>query len=119
MATKAIADYHFSPADSQDKFHGAQLLYVGWDHHTMFCAPFCWPFPPDMRFGDIVEHVLPGAFGYHPEFAQIDWATTTWLKSGVPFVPDFDKSLAGNGLRHKDVLRFVTPGLNGLSGSGA
>lgn len=28
-----------------------------------------------------------------------------------------DKSLADNGLRHKDVIRFRTPGLTGLSGT--
>lgn len=119
MAVASVGEYPSTHLDSVDKFHGAQLLYIGWDHHTLFCAPFCWPFPPDMKFGDVVHGVMPGAFGYHPEFAQIDWATVTWLKSGRPFAPDFDRSLAENGIGHKDVLRFRTPGLNGLQGSGA
>jgi phenol hydroxylase P4 protein len=60
--------------------------------------------------------VLPGAFGYHPEFKQIDWDKAEWLKSGQPFKPDFDKSLAENGLGHKDALRLRTPGLTGIKG---
>ena len=103
--------------DSQYKFHGNQLLYVGWEDHLLFCAPFAFPFPPAMRFGDVVEQALPGAFGYHPDFARIDWQAVQWFKSGQPFTPDFDKSLAGNGLGHKDVIRFRTPGLTGIKGS--
>jgi phenol hydroxylase P4 protein len=70
-----------------------------------------------MRFGDIVSHVLPAAFGYHPDFAKIDWPAAQWFKSGQPFSPDFDRSLAENGLGHKDVIRFRTPGLTGIKGS--
>lgn len=117
MAVAAIKTYDFPPADRQENFHGAQLLYVGWDHHLMFCAPFCFPFPPTMRFGDIVEKVLPGAYSYHPDFAKIDWDKVQWLKSGQPWQPDFSKTLAELGLQHKDVLRFATPGLNGIQGS--
>ncbi|HEY3433360.1 MAG TPA: phenol hydroxylase subunit P4 [Rhodocyclaceae bacterium] len=119
MAVAAIKPYSGEVKDRQENFHGAQLLYVGWDHHLMFCAPFCFPFPPSMRFGDVVEKAFPPAFGYHPDFAQINWATMEWLKSGKPWKPDFNKSLAENGLKHKDVLRFKTPGLNGIKGSGS
>ena len=110
-------DYQGIPKDTVDKFHGNQLLYIGWEDHLMFCAPFAFPFPPAMRFGDIVSHVLPGAFGYHPDFAKIDWPAAQWFKSGQPFSPDFDRSLAENGLGHKDVIRFRTPGLTGIKGS--
>ncbi|HQA11454.1 phenol hydroxylase subunit P4 [Zoogloea sp.] len=117
MAVAAVKEYQFAPADTVDKFHGAQLLYIGWEDHLLFCAPFAFPFPPTMRFGDIIAGVLPGAFGYHPDFAQIDWSKVEWLKSGKPWQPDADKSLAENGLKHKDVLRFRTPGLTGIKGS--
>jgi len=122
MTVAAIKDYHFPPADSLDKFHGAQLIYVGWDQHLLFCAPYCFPLPPTMPFGAMVEQVLPPAFGYHPEFKQIDWSQVQWLRSngtaaGEPFTPDFAKSLADNGLGHKDAIRFRTPGLNGIQGS--
>jgi phenol hydroxylase P4 protein len=83
----------------------------------MFCAPFCFPFPPVMPFRDLVEKVLPGAYGYHPDWAKIDWSQVHWFKSGKPWQPSLDKSLADNGLRHKDVLRFRTPGLTGIQGS--
>ena len=121
MTVAAIKDYNFPPADSQDKFHGAQLLYVGWDQHLLFCAPYCFPQPPSMPFGALVEQVLPPDYGYHPEFKQIDWSQVQWLRgngtaAGEPFTPDFSKSLAENGLGHKDAIRFRTPGLNGIRG---
>ena len=122
MTVAAIKEYNFPPADSLDKFHGAHLIYVGWDQHLLFCAPYCFPLPPTMPFGAMVEQVLPPAFGYHPEFKQIDWSQVQWLRSngtaaGEPFTPDFAKSLADNGLGHKDAIRFRTPGLNGIQGS--
>ena len=103
--------------DRLENFHGNQLLYVGWDQHLMFCAPFAYPFPPQMLFRDIIEKVFPGSFGAHPDFAKIDWSKVEWLKSSKPWKPDFDKTLAENGLVHKDVIRFRTPGLNGIKGS--
>ena len=117
MAVAAVKEYQFAPADSVDKFHGNQLLYIGWEDHLLFCAPFAFPFPPTMRFGDILTAVLPGVYGYHPDFAQIDWSKAEWFKSSQPWQPDLDKSLAENGLKHKDVIRFRTPGLTGIKGS--
>ncbi len=117
MAVAALRKYEFEPADKLENFHGAQLLYIGWEDHLLFCAPFCLALPPTTRFGDVVRDLLPGIFGYHPDFARIDWAKVEWFKSGQPWQPDFDKSLAENGLGHKDVIRFRTPGLTGIGGS--
>lgn len=117
MAVAAVTKYEFEPKDKLENFHGNQLLYIGWEDHLLFCSPFAFPFPPTMRFGDIIDNVLPGAFGYHPDFAKIDWSQAYWFKSGKPWTPDFDKSLADNGLGHKDVIRFRTPGLTGIEGS--
>ncbi|MCE1240069.1 MAG: phenol hydroxylase subunit P4 [Azonexaceae bacterium] len=113
MAVKALYDYHFPAADTQDKFHGNQLLYVGWDDHLMFCAPFAYCLPPETKFSELVEQHLPHSYGRHPDWAKIDFSTVRWLKSGQPFVPDMNKTLAEQGLRHKDALRLQTPGLNG------
>lgn len=119
MAVNALKDYPDRIADGVEKFHGAQLLFCGWDQHLMFCAPFAWALPPETLFSDFVEQVLPPAFGAHPDFAKIEWDKVEWLKSGQPWQPDFEKSLADNGLRHKDSLRMRTPGLTGIGGSGA
>jgi phenol hydroxylase P4 protein len=83
----------------------------------MICAPVCLPLPPDMPFGALATAVLPGVYGEHPDFAQIDWAAVQWFKSGRPWTSDPAKSLADNGLVHKDVIRFRTPGLTGIRGS--
>lgn len=116
MTVKTIGNYDFPVKDSQDKFP-APLLYIGWDRHKMFCAPFCLPLPPDTPFGALSTAVFPGIFGAHPDFAKIDWNKVEWLKSGAPWQPDPGKSLAENGLKHKDVIRFRTPEMNGIQGS--
>ena len=116
MAVKSIAPYEFEQKDTVDKFP-APLLYIGWEDHKMFCAPFCVPVPPDMKFGDMVSNMLPGMFSAHPDFAKIDWTTTEWFKSGQPWTPDPAKSLQANGLQHKDAIRFRTPGLTGIQGT--
>jgi len=117
MPVTSIGPYEFEPRDKLENFHGNQLLYIGWDDHLMFSAPHAFPFPPDMPFGALLAEVLPGVYGAHPEWEKVDWSTAQWLKSGQPWVPDPEKSLADNGLRHKDVIRFVTPGLSGIKGS--
>lgn len=119
MAVIAMKEYEFSPADTVDKFHGGMLLNVGWDGHLMFCAPYVYCLPPSTPFRDLCEKILAHSFGYHPDWAKVDFATVTWLKSGQPFVPDMSKTLAENGLKHKDALRFRTPGLTGIAGSGS
>lgn len=116
MSVTAIADYDIPARDAVDRFP-APLLYIGWEDHLLFCAPFCLPLPPDMPFGALAAQVLPGVFGYHPDFARIDWNQVQWFKSGQAFSPDPAKSLADNGLRHKDVIRLRTPGLSGIKGS--
>ena len=118
MSTKAITpDYHGEMKDGIEKFHGNQLLNIGWDKHLLYAAPMCIPVPPQMSFGALVEKVLPGLFGQHPDFPKIRWDEVEWSSSGAPFKPDLAKSLAENGLVHKAVLRFRTPGLNGINGT--
>lgn len=110
-------DYHGDMKDSADKFGGLQLLNIGWDQHLMFATPLCVPLSPDMPFGALIEGVLPGLFGQHPQFAEIDWSRTRWLRSGEPFSPRLEASLVDNGLVHKATIRFQTPGLEGLEGA--
>lgn len=116
MSVVAIERYEIPARDLRENFP-APLLYIGWEDHLMFCAPFCLPLPPDMPFGALATAVLPGIYGEHPDFAKIDWAQVQWFKSGRPWAPDPAKSLADNGLVHKDAIRFRTPGLTGIQGS--
>ena len=116
MSVVALERYEFPARDVRENFP-APLLYLGWDQHLMFSAPHCLPLPPDMPFGALATAVLPGIYGAHPDFAQIDWAQVLWLKSGQPWTPDPAKSLGDNGLKHKDAIRFTTPGLTGIQGS--
>ena len=116
MSVVALERYEFPARDVRENFP-APLLYIGWEDHLMICAPVCLPLPPDMPFGALATQVLPGVYGEHPDFATIDWTTVQWLKSGQPWTPDPALSLTDNGLKHKDVIRFRTPGLTGIKGS--
>lgn len=116
MSVTAAGPYDFPARDAAGNFP-APLLYLGWDQHMMFCAPFAVPVSPATRFGDLVRQLLPRLFGEHPDFARIDWARVQWFRSAVLFTPDMGKSLADQGFGHKSVLRFRTPGLEGLHGS--
>ena len=117
MATISLGKYDFPMRDAAENFGGLLVTYWNWIDHLMFCAPVAFPFPPDMRFGDVVEQVFPGIYGVHPDFEKIDWAATDWVLDGQNFTPDFEKSLAENGLGHKSVVKFTTPGLTGIKGT--
>lgn len=120
MAVAAITpDYTGERKDRVENFHGNQVVYVGWDHHTFFCAPVEFATPPETLFGALVEDMIPGAFGLHPDFAEIDWDRVEWHLNGEPFSPERDKSLIEQGIDHKSILRMATPGLNGIKGSGS
>ena len=109
-----IGDYPLRQADTEDLFYGNRLIYLGWDNHLMYCAPFCVPLPPDMPFGALVRDVLPELYGEHPEFEDIDWKRTQWFNSSKRFIPDVGKSLEHHGLSHKSLIRFRTPALEGI-----
>ena len=83
----------------------------------MFPCPVALSLPADMPFGELTQTTLPDVYGVHPDFGQIDWNQVQWFKSGQPWTPDPAKSIEGNGLKHKDVIRFRTPGLTGIKGS--
>lgn len=120
MAVTAIIDSYIGERkDRVENFHGNQILYLAWDHHLMFCSPVALPVPPNMPFGSVVEELIPGAFSLHPEFDEIQWTDAQWHLNGNSFVPKMDATLAEQGIDHKSILRFATPGLNGIKGSGS
>lgn len=118
MSVKTISgEYPVNMKDSVDRFHGNQVVYVGWDYHTSICTANAYPLPPEMPFAALTSDVLPSVLGPHPDFPKIDWSTVEWLLDGEAFTPAMDKSLAENGIGHKSLLRFKTPGLDGYQGS--
>lgn len=120
MAVTALHDgYVGEVLDTRDNFGPNQIVYIHWEEHLMFCSALCFPFPPEMPFGAITGEVLPQFYGPHPDFASVDWDTVIWELDGEPFSPDPARSLAEQGVGHKSLLRFWTPGLNGLAESGA
>ena len=60
MTIRALRDdYHGEFKDSLEKFGGAQLVYLGWDKHQMFCSSRAFPLPPEMHFQELLDNVMP------------------------------------------------------------
>lgn len=113
----AVPDYRGEMLDRQEKFHGKQLLYIGWEDHLMYCAPLCIPVDPQTTFGTLAKEIIPNLYAEHPDLELVDWDKVQWLRSGQAFNPDFTASVLDNGLGHKAIVRFRTPGLVGIQGS--
>jgi phenol hydroxylase P4 protein len=119
MAVQALYENYGGPVrDKLENYHGMQLVFVGWDEHMLFPFAATFPLPPQMPFGALITDVLRAAYGVHPDFARIDWADVQWQLDDAPFVPDPAKTLVANGIGHKSLLRFATPGLTGIAGTG-
>ncbi|MFZ4535147.1 phenol hydroxylase subunit P4 [Propionivibrio sp.] len=115
MPVAAIKEYIGVPRDTVANFNGKQLVYVSWDHHLLFASPFLLCLPPQTTFGELVNGPLAALTKPDPDAASVDWKKVEWLKSNQPWTPDFERSLADNGIGHKDQIRFRTPGLQSLS----
>ena len=118
MTVAAIGTYEFESSDSMARYRGKQLLYVNWEKHRMFSRPFVIALAPETPFSALLERLIPDAYSFHPDFPKIDWSAVIWQNSETVFKPDPAKSLKDNGIGHKDLIRFTTPGLDGLGGSG-
>ena len=118
MSVHAITkDYVGVVKDTVANFHGNIVVYFSWNDHLMFCAPLAFPLPPSTPFGALTSEILPPHYGAHPDWKNIDASKIQWELNRKPFTPDLKKSLAENGVDHKSVLRFTTPGLTGYKGS--
>ncbi len=119
MAINALNDYVDNDRDDVENFHGNQVVYIDWDKHRLYCAALAFPLPPAMPFAALVEEVIPSVWGAHPLFADISWETVEWILDDQPLIPDIALSLADNGIGHKSLLRFITPGDEGIAGAGS
>ena len=118
MSVKAIrADYKFTPRDQQQNYGDNILLYVGWDHHTLFCAAHAMLVSPEQSFQDLIDQQIKAGFHQHPDFEHINWSEVKFTLNRETLNNDFSKSLKELGFDHKSLLRFVTPGLNGYNGT--
>lgn len=112
------AEYIGEVRDRVENFHGNQLVYIGWDHHLMFCSAFTFLVAPSCTFATLRDEVMAGVFADHPEWSDINWNTATWMLDGQPFTLDASQTLAEQGIGHKSLLRFNTPELKGFMGAG-
>ncbi|MCY1277596.1 hypothetical protein D9M71_654210 [compost metagenome] len=114
MPVVARKEYVGVARDRIENFNGKQLVFVSWDHHLLFAAPMMFCLEPQATLGELIENHLVPLLQADPDAAAIDWDKAEWLKSGQPWVPHFERSLADNGIGHKEQLRLRTPGLNSV-----
>lgn len=114
MAVKSTKPYIGVSRDAVANFNGKQIVYVCWEQHLLFAAPFMTVVEPAMRLRDYLDSVIKPLIQPDPDGAAVDLTRVDWVKSGQPWQPDFDASLADNGIVHKEQIRFRTPGLNSL-----
>jgi len=122
MSVNSIGDYSFESRDKLENFNGTMLVFIQWEQHLVFCAPFAFPLPPDMLLGEVMKNIVIPAYAYHPDTEKAtleDFAKGQWLLDNKPLQADFDKSLAEHGVKHQSILRVTTPGLEGLVGQGS
>ncbi len=117
MSVTSLGAYEFEPRDALARYRGKQLVYINWERHRMFSRPFVIAVSPETPFRTLVDDYI-SSYAYHPDYERIDWDKVVWRNSEEVFTPNFDKSLAANGIGHKDLIRFTTPGLDGLNGTG-
>ncbi len=116
MPVSAIRSHYYGerPQDAVENFHGNLLVYVAWDQHLLFSYPAAFALSPMMPFEKLMEHVLASVYAGHPDYAGIQWSQVHWLLNNQPWTPALQLSLADNGVSHKSVIRFHTPGSSGL-----
>ncbi len=116
MPVVSRKEYIGVPRDRVENFDGKQLIYVSWDQHLLFAASFMLCLPPETPFREMVEQNVVALIGADPDADKVEWEKVSWLKGNEPWKPDWDASLADNGIDHKTHLRFQTPGLNTVCG---
>ncbi len=114
MPVRAITEnYSFAPRDTQANYGDNLLIYIGWDHHTLFCSAKAFLISPQATFQQLLEELMPAGFSQHPDFVAIDWDKTQFLLDRQTLALEPNKTLAELGFGHKSLLRFATPGLDG------
>ena len=118
MAVRAITpEYSFPALDAQSNYGDNILIYIGWDHHLLFCSAKAFLISPDATFQQLLDELMPAGFSQHPEFIQIDWAATDFVLDHKQIQPEAQQKLVDLGFVHKSLLRFSTPTLTGYNGS--
>ncbi|MFW1802341.1 phenol hydroxylase subunit P4 [Acinetobacter nematophilus] len=118
MSVKAIVEnYQFEPLDLQQNYGDNMLLFIGWDHHTLFCSAHAFVVSPKQSLQELIDGQIQAGFEQHPDFVNIDWSKVEFHLNRQRLNVDFSKSLEDLGFDHKSLLRFVTPDLQGYKGA--
>lgn len=114
MTLTSTKPYVGVPQDTVAKFNGKQIVYVYWEQHLLFATPYLTVAEPGMRFGDYLANVIKPLMQPDPDAAAVDLGKVEWRMGKQAFQPDFNASLADNGIVHKTQLCFRSSGSNSL-----
>ena len=119
MTVQHLGDsYDFPSANRVEQYGGDINFYIHWERHFLYACPSAYRAPVAMKFGDFLEQMFRPDYHAHPDAAKVDFKTCVWQFDKQPWQPDFDKSLADNGIAHMTYLQFRSPGLDGMHGVG-
>jgi phenol hydroxylase P4 protein len=119
MSTKHLgAAYEYLSANRIEQYGGDINFYVRWEKHLMFACPAAYRAPTAMLLKDFLALLLKPDYAAHPDCARLDFAQCVWKLDKTPWQPDFDRSIADNGIGHMSYIEFHAPGLDGLNGIG-
>jgi phenol hydroxylase P4 protein len=116
VAIRPDYEAHTVVRDVRANFHGNIVVYVHWEKHLSFCAALAFPLPPGMPFSAFIDDVVKPHYAAHPDAERIDWSAVIWEIDHKKVSPDPGASLEANGVGHKSLVRFWTPGLDGYQG---
>jgi phenol hydroxylase P4 protein len=101
---KTLGPYVFEARDRQEVFLPDQLVYVHVEGAYEFCAPACFRAPRDMSLADFLEQMVRPWLASWPTWADVDIRKAGFLRNGEAIEPQWETSLAAQGIGHKDFL---------------
>ncbi len=92
-------------------------MYVGWDHHTLYCSAHAMLVSPQQTFQEFFDQQMQAVSINILTLKTLNGMKCNLLLNKQVIQPRPEQTLAEIGFDQKSLLRFVTPGLNGYKGA--
>lgn len=99
---KSIGAYDFPSKSRQELYGDDMLVHVLRADSMFFCSAVCFRAPQAMSFDDFYNGMVLPLFTSDPDFDATK--QITWKLVDDDFSPEGAKSLADNGIKHKNTL---------------
>lgn len=102
---KSIGAYDFPSRSAEPLYGDDMLLHVLRADSMFFCSAVTFRAPKAMSFDDFYNGMVLPLMSTDPDFDAS--MQLSWKLVDDAFVPDGAKSLADNGIRHKNTLTLI------------